>query len=252
MMRIVVLGGTGFIGSKVVSRLRRLGHQVSALSRGSGVDVAAGNGLRRALAGAEIVINTIDARLPDPTDMLKFFVTTEKNISNATQAVGVSHYVALSMLGADRLALNGYFLAKLLQEDAIRTSGQPFTIIRSAPFFESLYAIIGDAHEARQVRLPPVPVQAMAAQDAADAIVAVALGPPIGDVIEIVGPEIWLLTDLAVQVMGADEDTRDVIADGSAPYLGTVLGAEKLVSSKPWRIGGTRFEDWLRSSVAAA
>ncbi len=251
-MKIAVIGGTGLIGSKVVGQLQRLGHQVSALSRGHGVNVLTGVGLSSALTGAEIVINTIDARFPNPSEMSAFFVTAEINISRVNRAVGVTHYIALSVLGADRLALNAYYLAKLMQEDAIRTSGENYTILRSAPFFESLYAIIGDGARSDRLRLPPVHMQAIAADDVADALVCAALGPPFGEIIEVVGPESLRLTDLAAQIMAADEDPRGIVPDGAAEYLGTRLGNEELVSSKPWRIGGTRFEDWLRSSVAAA
>lgn len=251
-MNIAVIGGTGLIGSKVVSRLRRLGHRVAVLSRGHGVDVLTGVGLAEALEGIEIVINTIDALFPNPSEMSGFFVTAERNISQVNRTAGVKHYLALSVLGADRLALNAYYLAKLMQEDAIRTSGQPYTIVRSAPFFESLYAIIGQGNGRDRVDLPPVPMQAIAAADVAEAIASVALGAPMGRVVEVVGPETMQLPDLALRIMTADEDPRDIRSDGNAEFLGMVLGNEELTCEAPWRIGATRFDDWLRTAIAHA
>ena len=253
-MKIVVVGGTGLIGSALVDRLRELGHQVVPASRSTGVDIATGTGLAEALQGADIVIDASNARSDDPVEMLNFFRHAGRVLLDAAKRAGVKHHVTLSMLGADRLSLSGFFLAKLTQENLVRTSGLPYTILRSAPFFETIYGIANDADggadTGTDLRLPPIPMQPLAAGDVAMALADAALSPPANTVLEIAGPETFPLTELALDVLAAFEDNRQVTPDPRALYFGAEVGPEKLVAENPWRVGNTRFDDWLRDCVA--
>jgi uncharacterized protein YbjT (DUF2867 family) len=255
-MKIAVAGGTGLIGSALVGKLEELGHQVVAASRSTGVDIMTGQGVAQALAGADIVIDTSNARSNDTIEMLEFFRHSGRVLLDAARRAGVKHYLALSMLGADRLSLSGFFLAKLTQENLVRTSGLPYTIVRSAPFFETIYGIATDAADSAddgaELRLPPIPMQPLAADDVARALVDAALSPPAGSIVEIAGPQTFPLTELAVEVLAAFEDSRLVTADPRALYFGAEVGLEKLVAENPWRVGSARFDDWLRDCVARA
>jgi uncharacterized protein YbjT (DUF2867 family) len=248
-MRIVVAGGTGLIGSSLVRTLREQGHDAIVASRSAGVDVITGTGLSDALEGAQAVIDTLNTRTGDATEMLAFFQHAGRVLLDGVKRAGVKHHVVLSALGADRLSLSGFFLAKLIQENLVRTSGIPYTIIRSAPFFETIYGIATDADDHGDIRLPPIPVQPIAASDVASALTDAALSPPANSVLEITGPETFQLTDLALAVLTAYEDTRRVVPDTHAPYFGAEVGPEKLVAENPWRVAATRFEDWLRGCL---
>jgi uncharacterized protein YbjT (DUF2867 family) len=251
-MKIVVVGGTGLVGSALVRRLRELGHQAIAASRSTGVDIATGQGLAEALTGADVVIDTSNARSDDSVEMLNFFRHAGRVLLDAAARAGVKHHITLSMLGADRLSLSGFFLAKLTQENLVRTSGMPYTILRSAPFFETIYGIAADADNGMDLRLPPIPMQPLAAGDVAMALADVALSPPANTILEIAGPQTFPLTELALDVLAAFEDTRQVTADPRASYFGAQVGPEKLVAQNPWRVAPTRFDDWLRDCVAEA
>jgi uncharacterized protein YbjT (DUF2867 family) len=251
-MKIVIVGGTGLVGSALVGRLRALGHQTVTASRSTGVDIATGQGLAEALEGADIVIDTSNARSDDPVEMLNFFRHAGRVLLDAVKRAGVKHHVTLSMLGADRLSLSGFFLAKLTQENLVRTSGVPYTILRSAPFFETIYGIATDADKGGGLRLPPIPMQPLAAGDVALALADVALSRPANTILETAGPQTFPLTELALDVLAALEDTRQVTADPRALYFGAEVGPEKLVSENPWRVTPTRFDDWLRDCVATA
>lgn len=251
-MKIVVVGGTGLVGSALSDRLKELGHQVVAASRTTGVDITTGQGLAEALDGADVVIDTSNSRSESPIETLEFFRHSGRVLLDAVRRAGVKHHVTLSMLGADRLSLSGFFLAKLMQENLVRTSGVNFTILRSAPFFETIHGMAGDADNNDGLRLPPIPMQPIAAGDVALALADAALSPPVNTVLEITGPETYLLSDLALEVLAAFEDPRQVTADPRALYFGAEVGPEKLVAENPWRVGATRFDDWLRDCLASA
>ena len=252
MNKIVIIGGTGLVGSALAERLKARGHQVIAASRSTGVDITTGAGLAEALAGADIVIDTSNASSDDAIESLEFFRHAGRVLLDAESRAGVKHHLTLSMLGADRLSLSGFFLAKLMQENLVRTSGLPYTIMRSAPFFETIYGIAADADNGTELRLPPLPMQPVAAGDVASALADAALSPPANAVLEVAGPETFRLTDLALELLTAYEDNRQVTADPRGLYFGAEVGAEKLVAENPWRIASTRFDDWLRECVATA
>ena len=251
-MKIVVVGGTGLIGAGLLSKLQDRGHQAIAASRSTGVDITTGQGLAEMLTGADIVIDTSNSRSDDPIEMLEFFRQAGRVLLDSARRAGVKHHVTLSMLGADRLSLSGFFLAKLMQENLVRVSGLDYTILRSAPFFETIYGIASDADDGKELRLPPIPMQPIAADDVALALADAALSPPANTVLEVTGPETFQLTDLALQILTAFEDTRQVTPDPRALYFGAEVGSEKLVAENPWRVADTSFDDWLRNCVATA
>jgi uncharacterized protein YbjT (DUF2867 family) len=182
--------------------------------------------------------------------MQEFFRHAGRVVLEAGRRAGVKHHITLSMLGADRLSLSGFFLAKLTQENLVRVSGLNYTILRSAPFFETIYGITTDADNGRELRLPPLPMQPIAAVDVAQALVEAAQSAPVNAILEIAGPQTFRLTDLALEVLTAFEDQRQVTADPRALYFGAEVGAEKLVAENPWRMGSTCFDDWLRGCLA--
>jgi len=251
-MKIVVAGGTGLVGSTLLDRLKERGHQAVAASRSTGVDITTGQGLSDILQGADIVIDASNSRSDDPIEMQAFFRQAGRVLLEAAKRAGVKHHVTLSMLGADRLSLSGFFLAKLTQENLVRVSGLNYTILRSAPFFETIYGIAGDADDGNHLRLPPLPMQPAAAADVAEALADAALSAPANAVLEVAGPQTFQLTELAQDVLAAFEDDRQVTADPHALYFGAEVGPEKLVAENPWRVAPTRFEDWLRNCVATA
>jgi uncharacterized protein YbjT (DUF2867 family) len=253
-MKIVVVGGTGLVGSALVDRLQELGHHAVAASRANGVDIITGTGLAQVLEGADIVIDVSNSRSDDAIEMVEFFRHAGRVLLDGAKRAGVKHYLALSALGADRLSLSGFFLAKLTQENLIRISGLNYTILRSAPFFETIYGIAtdADAGDGRELRLPPMPMQPIAAGDVALALADAALSPPANTVLEVAGPETFRLTDLALELLTAFEDMRQITSDPRALYFGAEVGSEKLVAENPWRVAPTRFDDWLRDCVATA
>lgn len=251
-MRIVVVGGTGLIGAALVKKLVGGGHVAVAASRATGVDVITGEGLTDALEGADVVVDTLNPNSVDPDETLRFFRHSGHVLLDGIRGAGVKHNVVLSALGADRLSLSGFFLAKLLQENLVRASGTPYTIIRSAPFFETVYGIATDADNGSEIRLPPIIVQPIAADDVALALAEVVLSPPANSVLEVAGPEVFRLTDLALEVLTAYEDVRRILPDVQAPYFGAEVGPEKLVPENPWWLATARFDDWLRNCLATA
>jgi uncharacterized protein YbjT (DUF2867 family) len=251
-MKIVVTGGAGVVGSKVVEILARQGHEVVAASRRTGVDVITGEGLEEALVGAEVVVDVVNPPTFDDATALHFFETSSRNILAAAAANDVRHHVALSIVGSERLIQNGYFRAKLLQEDLVKASSVPFTIVRSTQFFEFLNAVIEAATEDDEVRLPPARVQFIAAQDAAGALADIAEQTPINDTLEVAGPDPFRLDELARQYLSARGDGRRVVADPQAPYFGTLLNDETLIAGAVPRFGHTEFDSWLRTRIADA
>jgi uncharacterized protein YbjT (DUF2867 family) len=251
-MKIVVIGGTGLIGSKLVEKLRPAGHEPLAAAPESGVDTYTGKGLDQALEGAEIVVDVSNAPVWDDEAVLDFFQTTSRNILAVEIARGVSHHVVLSVVGTDRLPDSGYFRAKLAQEEVVRAGSVPYTILRATQFFEFLARIADSSTEGDTVHLPPVLVQPEAADDVAAALADVAVSAPLNGVVELAGPEAFRFDELTLRVLRAKNDPRSVTADVHARYFGAELSDHSLTPGSNARIAPTRFEDWLSQSVAPA
>lgn len=249
-MKIVVIGGTGLIGSKLVENLRRAGHQPLAASPETGVDTYTGKGLESALEGAQVVVDVSNAPVWDDAAVLDFFRTTSRNIVAAETTAGVRHHVALSVVGADRLAESGYMRGKLAQEDLVKAASIPYTILRATQFFEFIVRIADSSMKGDSIHLPPVLVQPEAADDVAAALAEVALSEPVNGMIELAGPDQFRLDELARRVLHANNDPRRVTADVHARYFGAELDDHSLTPGENPRIAPTRFEDWLRTSAA--
>ncbi|MBO9661669.1 SDR family oxidoreductase [Dokdonella sp.] len=250
-MKILVIGGTGRIGSKVVARLRDQGHEAIAAAPATGVDILSGTGLDAAMAGVGIVVDLANSPSFEDGPAMEFFRTAGRNIAAAEARAGVGHHVALSVVGTDRLLASGYFRAKLAQEQSIRDSGIPYTIVRSTQFFEFLPGIIQSGAEGSTIRLSPALVQPIASEDVAEAVAHFALQPPAGGIVEIAGPERESLVGLAQRFMSLTEDPREVVADAHAAYFGAQLQNETLVPAGPARKGALDFEHWLAQSEFA-
>jgi len=248
-MKIVVIGGTGLIGTRLVNKLRQASHDVVAASPNSGVNTVTGEGLAEALAGTEVVVDVANSPSLDGPAALQFFETSGRNLLAAEAAAGVQHHVALSIVGADRVAESGYLRAKLAQERLIKASAVPFTIVRSTQFFEFMSGIAKDATTGATVRLSPALLQPIAADDVAAALADVAVGAPANDTIEIAGPERLGLDEFVRRFLRAMKDARQVIADVHARYFGAELDDRSLTPGDSPRIGGTRFADWLDRAV---
>ena len=250
-MKIVVIGGSGLIGSKLVEKLRDAGHDVLAASPRSGVDTITGAGLAAALAGARVVIDVSNAPAWDDAAVMDFFRTSARNISSAEAAAGVSHHVLLSVVGTERLQDSGYFRAKLAQEEAVRAAPVPHTILRATQFFEFIGRIADSSSDGKTVRLAPVLIQPEAADDVAATLADVALSPAANRTVELAGPESFRLDELVARVLNAKNDPRRVIPDVHARYFGVELDDHSLTPGDNPRIAPTRFEDWLRSTTDA-
>ena len=244
-MKIVVIGGTGLIGSKVVSNLRQKSHEVIAASPNTGVNTITGEGLAEALAGAQVVIDL--ANSPNFADeaVMAFFTTAGRNIAAAEKAAGVRHHIALSVVGSDRNPDSGYLRAKVAQENLIKESGIPYTIIRSTQFFEFLGGITQAATDGQSVRLSPAHLQPVASNDVAALVAKVATMTPMNGVIELAGPERIGLDDLVRRYLAAKNDTRKVVTDVHARYFGAELNDKSLTPGNNPHIGSTSFETWL-------
>jgi uncharacterized protein YbjT (DUF2867 family) len=250
-MKIVIIGGSGLIGSKLAERLRRHGHEVLAASPASGVNTITREGLAEALFDAEVVVDVANSPSFDDRAVLEFFETSGRNLLAAEAAAGVRHHVALSVVGSDRLPDSGYFRAKLAQERLIEASGIPYTIVRSTQFFEFVGAIAQSGADGQTVRLSPALFQPIMSDDVADAMADAALGAPVNGTIEIAGPERIPLDESVRRYLRATKDPRTVIADARAGYFGAPVDDQSLTPGGNARIGATRFDDWLRQSVAA-
>ena len=244
-MKIVVMGGTGLIGSKLVQELRGQGHEAVAAAPTSGVNSVTGEGLVDALHGASVVVDVTNAPSWEDAAVLKFFETSTCNLLASGEAAGVGHYIALSVVGTDRMLESGYFRAKLAQEKLIKASPIPHTIVRATQFFEFVKQIADYSTEGNQVRLPPALSQPMAADDIASALARVATGSPVNGTVEIGGPEKVGLDELARRALAALHDPREVISDPQARYYGIRVSEGTLVPGDDARLGATRFEDWL-------
>ena len=249
-MKIVVIGGTGLVGSKLVEKLREDGHEALAASPDTGVNTISGEGLTEALEGAEVVVDVANAPLWEDAAVMDFFRTSARNLLGAEVAAGVEHHVVLSVVGADRLPESGYLSAKVAQEETVEAGSVPYTILRASQFFEFIGRIVDSSTDGEEVRLAPVFVQPESAGDVAAALADVAVNEPVNGIVELGGPEQFRLDELARRVLSAKNDPRPVTADVHARYFGTVLDDHSLTPGSGARIAPTRFEDWLSQSVA--
>jgi uncharacterized protein YbjT (DUF2867 family) len=251
-MKIVVIGGTGLIGSKVVEKLGQLGHQAIAAAPNTGVNTITGEGLAEALNGAKVVVDVANSPSFEDQAAMDFFQTAGRNVTAAEVAAGVAHHVALSVVGTNRLLSSGYFRAKQAQEDLIKASPNPYTIVHATQFFEFIRSIPSFSMKDGAVQLPPVLFQPMAAADVAAAIVDVALGEPVNRTVEIAGPESFRLDEAVRTVLKFDHDERRVIADPKAPYFGVEVSETTLVPGEGARLGTTSLNWWLEHVPAPA
>jgi uncharacterized protein YbjT (DUF2867 family) len=249
-MKIVVIGGSGLIGSKLVIKLREHGHEAIAASPKSGVDSITGEGLAEALKGASVAVDVSNAPSWEDAAVLKFFETSTRNLLAYEAAAGVGHHVALSVVGSERMTESGYFRAKIAQEKLIQDSAIPYSIVRATQFFEFLKGLADISVDGNKVRLPPVLFQPMAADDVATGVARVAVSPPVNDTIEIGGPEEFRLDELVQRRLAALKDPREVIADPKTTYSGAKVSLRTLLPDKPAWLGETRFETWLTQSAA--
>src|SRR5882724_6279254 len=249
-MKIVVIGGSGLIGSKLVTMLSEHGHQAVPASPNSGVNTLTGEGLAEVLAGASVVIDVSNSPSFEDAAVMEFFKTSTGNLLTYEAAAGVGHHVALSIVGSDRLPDSGYMRAKVAQEKLIRESSIPYSIVRATQFFEFVNRIADSATDGKTVRLPPVRFQPMAADDVASAVCRVAMGSPLNGIVEIAGPEQFRFDELIRLGLSARNDPREVIADPHARYFGTELSERSLVPGDDAQLGETRFEDWLSRSAS--
>jgi uncharacterized protein YbjT (DUF2867 family)/nitrite reductase/ring-hydroxylating ferredoxin subunit len=244
-MKIVVVGGSGLVGAKLVSILRRDGHDVVEGSRRSGVDVVTGVGLAEALRGASVVVDVTNSPSFEDAAVMKFFKTATHNLLAAEADAGVGHHVMLSVVGTERLLRSGYLRAKFAQEKLIKDSSIPHTIVQATQFFEFLGTIADAATHGNAVRVPSVLIQPIAADDVARAVAGIATGTPLNGTVEIGGPEPFYLDGLIQRVLGARHDPREVIADPHARYFGTELNERSLVAGDEAELGELRFDEWL-------
>jgi uncharacterized protein YbjT (DUF2867 family) len=245
MTNVVVIGGTGLIGSKVVARLAEHGHEAIAASPRSGVNTLTGEGLAEVLAGAQVVVDVSNSPSLEDKAVLGFFTTSTGNLLAAAKTAGVGHHVALSVVGTERLAESGYFRAKLAQEKLIRESGIPYSIVHATQFFEFVTSIADAATDGTTVRLSPARVQPIAADAVASVVAGTAVGEPINGTIEIAGPERFGLDELIRTGLRFRGDPRAVVADPEARYSGALLEERTLLPGADARILDPRFEDWL-------
>jgi uncharacterized protein YbjT (DUF2867 family) len=244
-MKIVVIGGSGLIGTKLVKRLRDAGHEVVAASLSSGVNILTGVGLDGALASADVVVDVSNSPSFEDNAVLSFFETSARNVLPAEARAGVKHHVALSVVAADRNPDSGYMRAKVAQENAIKRAKVPYTIVRATQFFEFLGAIANASTEGNTVRLSPGLMQPLAADDVVSALADVAVQPPLNGTLDVAGPEALGIDELVRRLFRAKGDPRQVQGDAEVRYFGAKVDDRSLRPNAPPRIGATRFEDWL-------
>ncbi len=244
-MKIVVIGGTGLIGSKLVQKLRERGHDVLAAAPSTGVNSITREGLAQAMDGTDIVVDVANAPSWEDKAVLEFFETSSRNLLAAEAAAGVRHHVALSIVGTERLPENGYFRAKVAQENIIKASGIPYTILRATQFFEFVGGIAQSATVGEEIRVSPALIQPLASDDVVAALADVTLDAPINGTVEVAGPEAMPLDELVRRFLRATQDTRKVVPDVHARYFGAILDDQSLTPGKTPRLGAIRFEDWL-------
>jgi uncharacterized protein YbjT (DUF2867 family) len=252
-MKIVVIGGTGLIGSQVVARLGEHGHEAVAAAPNTGVNTLTGEGLDEVLEGASVVVDVSNSPSFEDAAVLEFFRTSTGNLLAAEKAAGVGHHVALSVVGTERMADKGYFRAKSVQEDLIADSGIAYSIVHATQFFEFIKSIAALATDGDTVRLPPALFQPMAAEDVAKAVARVAAGAPVNGIVEVGGPEKFRMDELVRQALEAGNDPRRVVTDPEARYFGDYMVDDRtLVPADGALVGEVRFADWLERQLAAA
>jgi uncharacterized protein YbjT (DUF2867 family) len=252
IMKIVVIGGTGLIGSKLVKKLGEQVDEVVAAAPNTGVNTVTGEGVAEALKGALVVVDVSNSPSWDDAAVLKFFETSTRNLLTSEAAARVGHHVALSVVGTDRLSESGYFRAKIAQEKLIKESSIPYSIVHATQFFEFLKGLADISFDDDKVHLPPVLFQPIAADDVASAIARIAVGPPVNGIVEVAGPEQFRVDELVRRRLAALKDPREVIADPKALYSGAKVSEKTLVPGSGARLGTTRFETWLRESTPRA
>jgi uncharacterized protein YbjT (DUF2867 family) len=248
--KIVVIGGTGLIGSKVVKNLGERGYEVVAASPNSGVNTLTGEGLAEVLEGASVIVDVSNSPSFEDAAVMEFFQTSTRNLLTYGAAASVGHHVALSVVGSDRLPDSGYLRAKVAQEKLIKESSIPYSIVRATQFFEFVKRIADSATDGNTVRLPSVGFQPLAADDVAKVVSKVAIGSPLNAIVEVAGPERFRFDELIRQGLNASNDPREVIADPHARYFGTELSESSLVPDDGALLGEKRFEDWLSESAS--
>jgi uncharacterized protein YbjT (DUF2867 family) len=246
-MNIVVIGGSGLIGKQLTALLRQAGHGVTAASPSSGVNAVTGQGLSEALAGAQVVVDVSNSPSFEDEAVMHFFRQSTRNLLDASARAGVRHFVALSVVGSERVVASGYFRAKVAQEALIQEGRVPYTIVRATQFHEFLMAIADVATEGRTVRLPPAPLQPIAASDVAGALADVAVQPPLNGTCEVAGPQAVPLDQLVRQLLQARQDPREVVSDPQATYFGSPLEGPALIPGPGARIGKVSLAQWLAS-----
>ena len=251
-MKLVIIGGTGLIGSKLVARLREHGHEAVAASPDTGVNTITGEGLTQALTGASVVIDVSNSPSFEDAAVLDFFQTSTRNILAAEERAEVRHHVALSVVGTERLSESGYIRAKQAQERLIRASGMPYSVVHATQFFEFIPRIADELTVGSEVRVPPVLFQPMAAEDVAQAVGKVSVGAPINGVIEVGGPQQLRFDEIIRRALAASDDPRQVIADPKARYFGAILSERTLVPGDDARLGETTLEMFVKQKTAAA
>jgi len=244
-MKIVVIGGTGLIGSKLVNKLKALGHEVVAASPSTGVNIVTGEGLAEALLGTNVVVDVANAPLFEDKAVLEFFETAGRNIIVAEKVAGVGYHIALSVVGTDRFIESGYFRAKFAQENLIKSSGIPYTIVRATQFFEFLDAIAQSGTVGQTVRLPSAFLQPIAAEDVATALLQIVLEKAVNGIVEIAGPERLPMADVVAQYLKAKNDPRTVLSDSHARYFGAEIPDTMLVPAENARLGSINLKAWL-------
>jgi uncharacterized protein YbjT (DUF2867 family) len=249
-MKIVVIGGTGLIGSKLTATLRGMDHKVVAASPDSGVNTLTGEGLSEALAGAQVVVDVANSPSFEDAAVMTFFETSTRNLLAAERLAGVSHHVALSVVGTDRLQESGYFRAKMAQENLIKSFSIPYTIVRSTQFFEFITRIAQASADGKSVRVASACIQPIVSDDVVAALAEVAVGSPMNDTVEVAGPDRFQLDDLVRHMLRATGDAREVVTDTGARYFGALLSERTLTPESPTFLGTMHFADWVSSAAA--
>jgi uncharacterized protein YbjT (DUF2867 family) len=248
-MKLVIIGGTGLIGSKLVAKLRERGDDAVAASPDTGVNTLTGQGLAEVLQGASVVVDVSNSPSFEDAAVMEFFTTSTQNLLEYAAAAGVTHYVALSVVGAERIPDSPYLRAKNAQEMLVKGAGIPYSIVHATQFFEFVKRIADEASDGTTVRVPPVLIQPMAADDVAKAVGNVAVGTPLNGTIEVAGPRQFRFDELIRQGLGARNDPREVVADSHARYFGAELGERSLIPADNAQLGEIRFEEWLNQPV---
>lgn len=250
-MKIVVIGGTGLIGSKLIGKLTAHGHEAIAAAPNTGVDTLTGVGLAEVLKNASVVVDVSNSPSFEAKAVMEFFQTSTRNLLSYGAAAGVSHHVALSVVGTDRLHESAYIRAKVMQEKLIEESERPYSIVRATQFFEFVNRIADEATQGKVVRLPPVFIQPIAAENVATAVARIAVGAPLNGMVEVAGPERFRFNEFIRRGLRARNDPREVIEDPNALYFGARLSELALVASGEAQIGDVRFDDWLSAATSS-